>query len=85
MVDNQLRRLPPGRTSRRINGSRVPIDWQSVERDYRTGKHSLSELGARHGCASSTIANRATQEGWQREAQCPAATPRVDSPSRQPE
>jgi hypothetical protein len=43
---------------------RRDIDWNAVERDYRTGAFSLRELAERHRCSHSTIANFAGRHGW---------------------
>ena len=51
------------RSCRRRNGG---IDWLAVERDYRAGLLSLRELGQKHGCSHSTIANFASRHGWTR-------------------
>ena len=59
---------------RRINGWHVPIDWESVERDYRAGTLSLREVAARHAYAHSTIANRASIERWERRVRAGRAT-----------
>lgn len=42
-------------------------DWEAVERDYRTGRYSLSELSAMHGPARSSIDKRAKKEGWEKD------------------
>jgi transposase-like protein len=52
------------------------LDWEAIEADYRAGEYSLRELARRHGCAHSSIANRATRQGWRRgEQDGPDATP----------
>lgn len=43
---------------------RKPVDWQAVERDYRTDKLTLRELAQKHGANHATIARRAGREGW---------------------
>ena len=43
---------------------RRDIDWNAVERDYRTGAFSLRELAERHRCSHSAIANFAGRHGW---------------------
>ena len=45
---------------------RRDIDWNAVERDYRTGAYSLRELAERHRCSHSAIANFAGRHGWTR-------------------
>ena len=45
---------------------RRDIDWNAVERDYRTGAFSLRELAERHRCSHSAIANFASRHGWTR-------------------
>lgn len=46
---------------------RASIDWIAVEHDYRAGQQSLRELGLKHGCSHSAIANRASRHQWPRE------------------
>ena len=46
----------------------TPIDWAAVEVDYRAGRLSLRELGEKHGCSHSTIANFASRHAWSRNA-----------------
>jgi hypothetical protein len=43
---------------------RKVVDWEAVERDYRTGRLSLRELEAMHGPSASTIMRRARSKGW---------------------
>jgi len=40
------------------------IDWEAVERDYRTGQFTLKELETKHGAGFSDISKRAKREGW---------------------
>ena len=40
------------------------VDWEAVERDYRTGTPTLRELAAKHGANHATIGRRAEKEGW---------------------
>mgnify|MGYP007011823198 CR=1 FL=1 len=47
--------------------SRYNYDWEAVERDYRTGRYSLSELSAMHGPARSSIDKRAKTHGWEKD------------------
>lgn len=46
---------------------RRKVDWEAVERDYRTSQLTLRELGEKHGCAHPAIARKAKAEGWQRD------------------
>lgn len=46
---------------------RARYDWEAVERDYRTGRYSLSELSAMHGPAKGTIHKRIKQGGWEKD------------------
>ena len=39
------------------------LDWEAIERDYRTGKFTLRELEAKHGANNATIARRAAMAG----------------------
>jgi hypothetical protein len=40
------------------------IDWDAVERDYRTDKFTLRELAAKYTITHTTIARRAEKLGW---------------------
>lgn len=40
------------------------IDWEAVERDYRTGKFTLRELEAKHHASYAQISRKAKQEAW---------------------
>ena len=43
------------------------MDWDAVERDYRTGKFTTRELGAKHGVSHVAIHNRAKSKQWQQD------------------
>lgn len=43
------------------------LDWEAIERDYRTGKFTLRELEAKHGANNATIARRAAKDGWSKD------------------
>ena len=47
--------------------ARKRVDWEAVEKDYRTGQHSLRELGEKHGCNNALIARKAKAEGWKKD------------------
>lgn len=40
------------------------LDWEAIERDYRTGQFSLKELERKHGAGFADISRRAKKEGW---------------------
>lgn len=42
-------------------------DWEAIERDWRTGRHTLAQLSGVHGPSASQISRRATKEGWQKD------------------
>lgn len=44
--------------------TRKRIDWEAVERDYRTGKFTLRELEAKHGAGYAKISGKAKALGW---------------------
>lgn len=43
------------------------IDWDAVERDYRTDKFTLRELAEKHGVTHTTISRRAEKLGWSKD------------------
>lgn len=47
--------------------SKEPIDWQSVEREYRIGLRSLKDIGAEFGVSDAGIIKRAKRDGWVRD------------------
>lgn len=42
-------------------------DWDAIERDFRTTRLSLSELGAKHGVDKSRISRRSRNNDWKRD------------------
>lgn len=58
---SEIARKPPSKPVRR------KVDWDAVERDYRTTQLSLRELGARHGADSGAIARKAKRDEWARD------------------
>jgi hypothetical protein len=40
------------------------VDWDAIERDYRTDKFTLRELAAKYNVTHTTIARRAEKLGW---------------------
>ena len=40
------------------------VDWDAVERDYRTGKFTLREMGDKYGVTHSAIGQKARKSGW---------------------
>ena len=47
--------------------SRQKIDWEAVERDFRTGHFTLRELEAKHGVSYAQISRKAKQQGWSKD------------------
>lgn len=47
-------------------GARKHVDWEGVEREYRAGQLSVSEIGRIHGVSHTAINKRAKKEGWLR-------------------
>ena len=42
-------------------------DWEAVEREYRAGQLSVSEIGRQHGVSHTAINKRAKKDGWARD------------------
>ena len=47
-----------------VSVKRKRVDWEAVERDYRTGKYSLRELESMHGISYAEISRKAKALGW---------------------
>jgi len=47
--------------------ARKAVDWEAVEREYRTGIRSLKDIGAEFGVSDAGILKRAKKEEWQRD------------------
>lgn len=45
-------------------GKRRKVDYEALERDYRTGKFTLRELAEKHDLSHQAIAKRAKTQGW---------------------
>jgi hypothetical protein len=43
------------------------IDWERVEIDYRAGRLTLREIGAKHGVSHVAVQKRAKRESWDRD------------------
>lgn len=58
----------PASTRTTSQGAEAPkrrrLDWEAIERDYRTGKFTLRELEAKHGAGYAKISARAKKDGW---------------------
>lgn len=46
--------------------SRNTADWEAIEREYRAGQLSVSEIGRQHGLSHTAINKRAKRDGWAR-------------------
>lgn len=46
------------------HATRQRVDWEAVERDYRTGRFTLRELADIHRRSAGQICRRARAEGW---------------------
>ena len=45
---------------------RNPIDWESIEREYRAGQLSLREIARQQHCSAAAIIKHASRYGWTR-------------------
>lgn len=43
-----------------------PTDWEAIEREYRAGQLSVSEIARQHGVSHTAINKRAKAQGWTR-------------------
>jgi hypothetical protein len=44
-----------------------PIDWESIEREYRAGRLSVVEIGRIYGCSHTAVNKRAKKFDWKRD------------------
>lgn len=51
-------------TRKSASSTRRRIDWDAVERDYRTGRFTTRELGAKHGLSHVAVAKKAKTHQW---------------------
>lgn len=47
--------------------TRKIVDWEAVERDYRTGIKTLRAMAQEHGITHGAINKKAQKEGWERD------------------
>lgn len=43
------------------------MDWDAVERDFRTGKFTLRELEAKHGVSYAQISRKSKEQAWEKD------------------
>lgn len=43
---------------------KVPTDWEAIEREYRAGQLSVSEIARQYGISHTAINKKAKAEGW---------------------
>lgn len=43
------------------------MDWEAVERDYRTGSYTQAELAAKYGTVQAAVSQQVTTHGWTRD------------------
>lgn len=48
--------------------ARKQIDWEAIEREYRTGHWSIRALGTKHEVSAAAISKRAKRDGWVQDA-----------------
>lgn len=47
--------------------TKAPIDWESIELEYRAGVLTLRQIAEQHGITHGAINKRAKKEGWDRD------------------
>lgn len=51
------------------NQQRRRVDWDAVERDYRTGQFTEQELAEKHGATRSAVSKHKRVKGWTKDLQ----------------
>ena len=46
--------------------TKAPTDWEAIEREYRAGQLSVSEIGRQHGVSHTAINKKAKANAWTR-------------------
>jgi len=59
---SQIASKPPSKPEKRQR-----VDWDAVERDYRTGKFTLRELEAKHGVSFAQISRKSKEQAWEKD------------------
>lgn len=62
----------PKKTAENAEGDFTPrkrVDWEAVERDYRTGQFTETELAVKHGASRSAVNKHALKYGWTKDLQ----------------
>ena len=63
----------PSKPTKATPGASTPttkrrkVDWEAVERDYRTGKLTETELATKYGATRSAVNKQARTKGWQKD------------------
>ena len=50
-----------------VSANRKRVDWEAVERDFRTGKFTQRELADKYGVTHGAVGKRARDHGWQKD------------------
>lgn len=65
MTDKNLAKKPKTPQAKgKAAPKRQRVDWEAVERDYRTGKFTLRQLEANHGISYAEISRKSKKEKW---------------------
>ena len=49
-----------------MTDKRRPVDWESIEKEYRAGQLSVRAIASAHGVVESAVRKRAQRDGWTR-------------------
>jgi hypothetical protein len=50
--------------AKQVVPKKARVDWDAIERDYRTDKFTLRELATKYGVTHTTISRNAEKKGW---------------------
>lgn len=58
---------PPAKPGKTARGTSSPVNWDAIEREYRSGIPSVREIEGKFGVSHTAVNKRADKDGWTRD------------------